>query len=85
MGLLFIGFAVGIVVAFLLRTLLQYERDGLARVGDGLTRLESAVQELDERVQALEVIAASGDQPVYDRTSEPASTSSESPRNRART
>jgi hypothetical protein len=61
MGLLFIGIAVGLVVAFLLRALVQYERQGLARVGDGLALLEEAVEALDERVRTLEAIEADDD------------------------
>jgi len=62
MGLLVIGFVAGIVVAFLLRTLLQYERDGLARVHDAVSGLEERTAWLEERIQALEAIAV-GDEP----------------------
>ncbi len=59
MSLLFIGIAVGLAAAFMLRTLMQYERQGLSQVVEGLARLEETVETLEERVVSLEAIAAS--------------------------
>lgn len=58
MSLLLIGIAVGLVAAFMLRTLMQYERQGLAQVVDGVEQLEIYVAALEDRIQALEAIAA---------------------------
>ena len=58
MSLLLIGIAVGLVAAFMLRTLMQYERQGLAQVVEGMERLEVYVAELEDRIESLEVIAA---------------------------
>lgn len=71
MSLLLIGIAVGLAAAFMLRTLMQYERQGLAQVADGLVRLEETLTALEERVESLEAIAASDERiPAGTRSSD---------------